>query len=310
MEARGIENALCEREDSLLEIVTLGRFVIRHGQVLVTEQAKRSNKLWDLFKFLLTHRDKQFRPESIAGALWPDEEPVDPRAALQSAIHRMRRLFAAHGDHTPFDLEFSQGAYQFSLQWGCWLDVDVFTHLSKQAFALTKEDPLTAMSTYSQAIELYQGVYLPEQSHKVWLLPSRHYYRRIFVKNVSDLVELQIKHHQYPQAEKLCEQVFLIDPLLEAQGIHLGFMKALAEQGKVGDALAHYEFIASILQQETGAQPAVGLRDFYRLIRGEGAAFEPELSMVREKLREREEQTGAFFCDRNFFRLLYLNYLC
>lgn len=53
----------------LLYINILGSFLVKHGDRDLSEKTKRSSKLWELFKFFLTHRGKNLLPETILETL-------------------------------------------------------------------------------------------------------------------------------------------------------------------------------------------------------------------------------------------------
>jgi two-component SAPR family response regulator len=65
-----------------MQIFTLGQFTIKIGETLISENARRSNKLWELFKYLLTNRNKRIPLEKIVQSLWPEQENSDPKSAL------------------------------------------------------------------------------------------------------------------------------------------------------------------------------------------------------------------------------------
>ena len=64
-------------------IHTLGRFdVIKDGHSLVMSSSG-SKKIWELYKFMLTHRDRAFTPETLMDQLWVSESYSDPRSTLR-----------------------------------------------------------------------------------------------------------------------------------------------------------------------------------------------------------------------------------
>ena len=290
-----------------VEVFTLGHFLVKHGETLISEKTGRSNKLWELFKYFLTNRNNLISPETVIETLWPEQEYVQPKSALHNLVYRLRRLFEQESSSGPFSIEFSQGCYCFTLNHGCYLDAEELVSLSQRAAGLVHNNPTEAVKTYRQALSLYMGEYLPEHSRESWLMPARRTYRGIYLKNILELVELLKAEHKYSEIQKVCESAFLIDPFVEKEEPHFLYMEALVEQGKKGDALIHYEFITSLLYQETGAEPTASMRDFYRMVRAERENVEPKLSdIISNRLKERPEAKGAFLCNRDFFRHLYV----
>ncbi|MGB3933511.1 MAG: response regulator receiver protein, partial [bacterium] len=61
-----------------LEIITLGDFQVRCGGKILTHDANRAYRLWELFKYLLTNREQGVLPEVLVETLWPEQEYADP----------------------------------------------------------------------------------------------------------------------------------------------------------------------------------------------------------------------------------------
>jgi hypothetical protein len=51
------------KEPGPVEISTLGRFLVRRGEKVFSENSVRAAKVWSLFKYLLTYRSKAILPE-------------------------------------------------------------------------------------------------------------------------------------------------------------------------------------------------------------------------------------------------------
>lgn len=257
---------LRENNATCLEIFALGDFMVKCGDTLLSEQAKRSNKLWELFKFFLTNKGKRIPSETIVETLWPEQENANPRTALYDLTYRLRRLFENESlsGEKALHIEYSQGCYCFNLGKNCCFDVDDFVMYSERAHQLKASDPALAKEMYRKSIGLYKGTYLSASVHKEWLLAARYYYRRIYLNNVLQLVQLLKEENNHNEIKHVCENAFLIDTFLEEERIHLQYIEALAEEGETGNALTHYEFITSVLYNETGVRPSPAMRDLYQ----------------------------------------------
>ncbi|MEW6243779.1 MAG: bacterial transcriptional activator domain-containing protein [Bacillota bacterium] len=67
---------------------------------------------------------------------------------------------------------------------------------------------LCVSDLYRKAISLYRGEYLPECPYQEWVLPARHYYRRIYLKCVSSLVHLlNLAGLSMEKAERVLERI-------------------------------------------------------------------------------------------------------
>jgi len=299
-------------EANRLKIRTLGQFVVRCGDAVLTEEAGRSQKLWDLFTYFLRNRERLVPPDTIAAQLWPEADNADPKAAVQDLIYRMRRLFrdALPSCEDLIRVDFSQGCYSFYLGDACWCDVDEFLELTEEASRLIDDDAAGAVDALQRCVDLYRGHYLPEWPHQPWILPVRQYYRRIYVRNLMQLTDLLRDHDRYPEVIDVCERAFMLEPLPEAEELHHRFMEALVRVGRPSDALEHYEFLSGLMKQQLDVAPGESLRELCELIRSDREIIESEqvdrdLSSVSGKLMRAEEVEGALLCDREVFRYLY-----
>lgn len=288
-----------------LEIATLGRFGVRCGDILLSEKAKRSYRLWDLFRFLITFRDRGSPPELIAETLWPDHEYEDPTGAVRTMVYRLRRLLTEKSGCTETDfITFHQGGYQWNTKVNYRLDADEFERLCMQAAQVAAaKHTEQAIDLYHQALSMYKGEYLPESSHHEWAIPVRHRYHRIYLKALAEMILLLKGARRHGEIITICERAFDVEPLEEE--IHLAFLEALMATGRQKQARAHYEYITSALYRELGVKPSAAMRSLYQRMRDDQPGMELDLSIIQESLREQQQAEGAFLCDPATFRSLY-----
>jgi DNA-binding SARP family transcriptional activator len=289
--------------DSCLEIFTLGRFVVkRRGQIL-TEHCERSTRIWDLFKYIITYRNKCVFKENLFNILWPDNECDNPARSLQNFMSKLRLLLKVEGCKGSI-INFSKGNYSWNTKYNYWLDVDLYEDTYKKASEAYKNKCLAdATELYQNALSLYKGHYLPEYSLNGWVAPVRNHYRRIYLDIVYKLVDIFESSGEYPEAINLCEAAFLLEPYEEE--LHIQFMEALIHEGEMKLALNHYEYITSFFYKEQGVKPSAALCDLYRKIKVNDNKNRDYLSSIQEDILERQEATGAFCCEPDIFRSIY-----
>lgn len=287
-----------------LEIFTLGRFRVRFGRQDLFAETKGSHKIGQLFMYFITHRNKPAPPEAILEALWPEQDYSNPKNAVKIMVHRLKQKLDVRGvSDARFFINCSYGCYGWNHDTAYWLDADAFERLSQEARALVNTDPVLAADKYREALTLYGGDYLPECFYNDWVLPLRHYYRRLFVRNVSELLELQRENNLYSQVLEDCEKALFFDPFDE--DLHLRYIEALLEEGKTNRARAHYEHITSLIYQELGAKPSPAMRRIYRSIMKKQENH-PGLNIhdLQEIIKEQHRIPGALCCDPDEFLLL------
>ncbi len=154
------------RDPEMVEIFTLGRFLVKRGGKVLTGASVRAVKVWSLFQFLLTNRGKALTAEEILDNLYPGEYYKNPYQAVRSLIHRLRRLFTDEfaAPALSANIVYTQGCYRWMENGSYWLDVDEFERYTLAAEELYNTNPTAAIKKLQKAVSLYLGEYLPECS--------------------------------------------------------------------------------------------------------------------------------------------------
>lgn len=308
LEAADLTEAREAQSQEILEIYILGQFSVRKGDQELTSKSRQSAKLWELFKYLLTNRNKVIPAEQIVESLWPDQVYDDLNAALHTLVHRLRRFFYEDFSRggEPFHIEVSQGRCCMRLNENCRLDVDEFSRCHQEGIKLNERASGEAIKYYSRALSLYGGEYLPEYLSEKWVLPVKRHYRNLFLQVLISKIGLLMDYGHYERVHTLCEEAFQVEQFMEVEALHLYFMEALYKSGNAQEALCHYDYLTSSLYHEFGTRPSPAMRDLYRRIKSEiEPSKELDLNTIHEKLQESEQANCSFICDSDFFRFLY-----
>ncbi|NLN07333.1 MAG: hypothetical protein GX167_06920 [Firmicutes bacterium] len=191
--------------DNCLRIYTLGRFEVYRNGVRLSEYAHRSTRVWDLFKYLLTYRDRSSTPEAIIETLWPQHNYADPRRALRTPVYRLRQILSEDGlpDAEEYIL-YIQGCYVWNNQSNFWVDADEFENLLRQAAQMPERELDKKIDLYLQAIDLYRGEYLPENLYADWTIAQRNHYRRLYLEAIDSLAAIYQSQQRYQELNELC----------------------------------------------------------------------------------------------------------
>ena len=286
-------------------IYTLGKFYIKHGDTIISESSNRSKRMWEIFKFLLSNREKSYFPEVILEKLWPDNEYSDPNLVMRSQIFRLRQALGNGGDKPSLadNIIFHQGCYSWAEKTSYYLDVNELEASVSEAGRALEDDSEKAIKLYRKAIAIYKGMYLPELSFSEWIEPLRSYYHDIYLDCLFDLIDLLKARREYSEIVKLCEQAASIDYFEEK--IHIKLIEALLAQDQITRARAHYNEVTSIFYREMGIKPSEHMKNLYRLVGTEPGSFELDLSTIQEGLKGKESVNGAYYCDAELFRYFY-----
>lgn len=293
-----------EREDNILEIYSLGQFMVKKGDENLSESSNKSYRLWSLFKYFLTYRNKTIPSDTLLEVLWPEEESDLSQQALRTLVYRLRKLLSKETEmQNQQYITFTQGGYCWNDSAPYWLDAEEFENLYNKGLKISQKNPYDAINSFKKAFSYYKGDYLPDITCYDWVIPLRNYYRRIYLDIIWELKKILTKKGRHDEIIKICEKALLIEPFEES--LHQYYVEALLNEGKIKDAQAHYEYITSLFYRELGVKPSNELRNLYRRIKNSNEGIEMDLSSIQESLEERQVGSSAFCCDPDTFRFFY-----
>jgi DNA-binding SARP family transcriptional activator len=273
---------------------------------VLSDDCKRSQQLWNLFKYILTYRNKRIIQEKFFDILWIDKECDNPVKALQNLIYRLRMLLNYEGINKDGEsiTNYTQGCYSWNKEFHYWTDVDEFEDLYKKAKASEKNDEfINAIKFYQSALMLYKGDYLSEDSYNEWVTPVRNYYHRIYMDIIDRLVKLFKYYRRNDDILKVCEEALMIEAFEES--VHIFYIEALIAVGNIKHAQSQYEYVTSMLYKEMGVKPSTDLRNLYQHIKGKDDKILLDLNSIQEMMTDRNDSDGAFFCEPDTFISFY-----
>jgi DNA-binding SARP family transcriptional activator len=288
----------------VMQVQTLGRFDVKKSQQSLVDAAAGSKKIWELFKFMMTHRHRSFTPESLLDSLWSSEDYSDPRSTLRRQMHRLRQVLCEQDNAADAEISilYHNGYYRWNPQRQAIIDADQFETAVKMGDSMRVDLPLKALSHYQTALNHYQGDYLPECYDQQWVFPVRNHYRRLYLKAVLSVSDLLKDQRQFSEIIKISEKAIEMD--IYEEEFHLRFMDALLNVGERKQALEHYEYITGFFYQEMGIKPSPAFKNIYKLMLSSQPALE-SIEALQADLDKSDPFENAFFCSAEVFRSIY-----
>jgi DNA-binding SARP family transcriptional activator len=283
----------------MLRIHTLGMFSVRKGDTVISDASARSQKVWRIFKYLITNRHRMVPVETLIKVVWPEDEPDNPLKSLYTLIARLRRLL---NDKTAADsyILFQHDSYQWNAKLPYFLDVAEFEHLissAKQAqLDHEKQDLL------KKAVEMYIGDYLSESAYEAWAQPVTNYYKRLYLTAVAELADIYARLSCQDEIIRLCTRAIENEPYEES--LYERLIQALLIDGKLAEAQKQYRYFSDLMEKEFGAQPSEEIRALYQEMQGADGK-EADLAAIKQKLEAGNSQSGVFFCASDIFSQIY-----
>ena len=291
-------------ENPVLRIQTLGGFSVSVDGVTLSDNSARAGQVWKLFKFIITNRANPIPTDKIIDALWGEDEACDnPIKALYSLMYRLRALLNKPFAQKQAFILFQHNCYIWNARAPFWLDADQFEALCRRAGDVALPEP-ERIALYRQAFDLYPGDYLAESSQEIGALPPVNYYKRLYTQVVHELSALCEAAGDWASVVHICERAIELDPYEETH--HIALIRALIQLGQLSQALAHYDYITSVLYKELGVSPSDRLQELYKQIRSHSEDVLYDINTIEATLDETEGSPGgAFFCEAETFRRIY-----
>ncbi len=150
----------------------------------------RIYKLFDIFYF----RNKSCRIQLLY-ILLSESDSDDPKNMLRTQIFRLRKIIKmllpdGIDAEEYIYINFTNGYYCLEIGENTVVDIDEFERLICQGDAERTTNVNSAIELYKEALSLYKGLYLSDNAYEVWLVPTRNYYQRLYLKTLFKLFEL------------------------------------------------------------------------------------------------------------------------
>ena len=285
-----------------LRINTFGEFSIAYGDKIITEQSKRSKKMWTLLQFMIANHHRTISQAELINLLWGNKNSENPVGALKTSLHRLRSCLDELG--LPDGQEIivnSMGSYAFNNRLEADIDFDAFEALYKKSVAAQSEKEKTHL--YLAAINMYNGDFLNRSKNDSWVAPLTSYYHSLYVRIVRETVETMYKHRYYNDLLTICRKALTIEQLDDF--IHYYYIKTLFETGDKAGAKSHYAYVMDLFYNKHGINPSPEFVSLYEQTVKDDRSYNVNFGILKGQLDDISDDTGAFYCEFPFFKHVY-----
>lgn len=283
-----------------LDVYFLGQYkIVLDDKYILNYEDIGSQKNAKLLAYLLkNYRTKQSGQE-IQDIMFSDNSSSNPGNALKALVYRLRVILKKYfGD---IDIIASgNSTYYLNPEIEVSLDIDVFDRLISQGGC--QEDDDSKVKYYKQAVDLYQGAFLPMLSEEQWVIITGTYLESSYMNTVVYLLERYLSSKNYDLVEQLSKQALNYDSLNE--NLHYYLIKSLINQNKISLAKQHYLSTEKFLYDELGTNPSEALQSLYEEIISGQRSKEATMNDLQNNLIESSIQ-GAFLCSFETFKKIY-----
>lgn len=255
-----------------LSISLLGSFQVRLDDQPVTD-AFRTEKERALLAYLAVEASRPHSREYLAELFWPERSESSARTSLRQALLGARQAIGDRDTSKPF-LKISDSSLHFDLDSDHWLDTAEFARRNQivQTHAhAAPESCLECANNLQVMVDLYRGDFLQDmfmadsQRLQEWVLFQREQYHHDIVFALNGLSTYYQHLGDFEAAHKYAWQLVNLAPMEESG--HRQLMYLLAISGRRSAALAQYQTMQRILNDELGVKPSLDSIALYEKIR-------------------------------------------
>ena len=246
-----------------IEIRLFGGFDVRCGD----EPVRRfeSQKARGLLAYLAMHRGQTLSREHIAGLLWPEKDESSARRNLRQVLYSLRTAFAEAQLTTDLLVGQTQDV-GLDPDLDVWLDVIDF----ERAIAWGLDGAEPDSQQLGRAARLYLGDFLSGffvrdcPPFEEWLVTTQERLRESALAAFHTLVASCLTRGEPRMGIHYARRLLSIDPLSERA--HRQMMRLYAQSSRRTRALAQFEELRNLLNQELGVEPLAETTSLYQSI--------------------------------------------
>lgn len=262
-----------------LTIKLLGRFeVLRDGEP-IPDEAWGRRKTKALLKVLLTDPGHVFTHDQLIDALFGGESVDKAAENLYGRVSELRRALEPdlkRGADSAYILRKGPG-YSFNKETCGEIDTVSFQReLAEAEMLVEKRDWAAAAECLDQAVNLYQGEYLPEERYEDWAEVARKDMRRKYIDAMIELSKCYEQLGRLRQAISCCQRILNLEP--HREDIIREVMRYQSEAGQRDQALDTYREGERALRNYLDVEPSAetrALRDQIAMLKEQEPKLDP-----------------------------------
>lgn len=256
--------------EPILQIQVLGKFTLRYGETVISDEDDRSRKVWAVLAYLIYHREKIISQQELVDLCWgEDTRSSDPHNALKSVIHRIRGA-ALEGDERLDAYQQALALYSNDilpkLSSELWL-VPITTYYH-QRYVQTAEESIQLLEEQDR---LQEAILLARQAVRI-----EPYQERLYAQLIRTLLKMGNQKGAIAVYEEMSELFFSNFGVMPSDELRALYRKAtrtvnnhalsvedlrdqLKEERVVGGAmLCTYDFFKILYRSETRTMARTG----------------------------------------------------
>jgi DNA-binding SARP family transcriptional activator len=245
-----------------IEIRLLGGFEVRHDGTVVRNF--ESQKARALLAYLAMHAGQPMSRDHVSTLLWPDRDEQAARRNLRQVLYSLRTVFAATALPTHL-LEAEGQTIGLNPKLDVWLDVADFESATEQSLGGEPDSQQLGRAARLYVGDFLSGFFVRDcPPFEDWLLATQERLREAALAAFHILVTSCLERGESQMGIHYARRLLAIDPLSERA--HRQLIRLYAQSGRRTRALAQFEELRNLLNQELGVEPLAETTALYQTI--------------------------------------------
>ena len=285
-----------------LKVYMLGKFSMVYGEQPIIFKRNSATKVLKLLQILLHYSGVRggISRNQLLEELYGREDVSDAANNLRVTVHRLKKMLA---DTILPDYDYIQiesGIYRWKSPMTTWVDVIDFSEGVKAGEAETNEAERYRL--FKKACLLYRGEFLPELSGEDWVIINSVAYKKQYSTALSGVWDYLEYVQNYEEMLELSSEAVRIYPFDEWQAMK---MEALMGLNRYKEAMDFYEETSRMFFEELGISPSVRTMKLFEEMSAKMTGSYQAAGEIEDRLKEEEEEKGAFYLSLPSFRDSY-----
>lgn len=239
-----------------VKLYLLGRFSVVIDDTPLKTLGKAQAKPLELLKALVAYGGRDVAAATLAAQLWPEIEGDAAQNALDTTLHRLRKLLQQDDAIIVHQAKLSLNRSKV------WVDVWAFERLANRL----EQEPEAQVDDAARFFRLYLGNFLQQDADTPWLLPLRERLRSKFLRQVLKLGTAWEDRGDWTRAAKVYQHGIEVDNLSEE--LYRRLMLCELKRNEAAAALEAYRRCRHMLSVVLGLKPSAETEAAYRTITG------------------------------------------
>lgn len=292
------------KRKNMLTIHMLGEFTIQNDVNRFPKDRKKSVQVILLIAYLIAHRNTMVTKSTLMEVLWAGNDIENPDGALRNLVYRARKEMAAFFPEDPKrKCIISKGnAYAWNIDIPQIIDIDDMEVLcerivSEQNLEDKRMDALQLCSRYNEN-------FMHEFMHEEWVRQLRSQYQDLLLKAVENACRTYMDEKRYEYIIEICSYIDFKS--FYNSHIHECKLYAYYKLDQIPLAISYYHRVVDMYYSNMGMKPTDKMKDIYKKLSEKSLQNAMDVSSLEKSLNEEHGVNGAFYCDFDIFRNIYL----